>query len=139
MRAPSDTELLAQAYKAAEKAYAPYSEFPVGAALLLDDNRVITGCNVENASYGLTMCAERNACGRMIIEQPFPASDITQRPRIKAVAIAGLKAEPCYPCGACRQILHEFGCERAIVSIDNTAHTVQFNELLPHAFGPEDL
>ena len=151
----SPEALLDKAREAAASAYAPYSSFPVGCALLLDDGRVITGCNVENASYGLTLCAERGAVSRMIIDGGRePASSdaagaagadagaaATGRPRIVAAAIAGLKAAPCYPCGACRQVLHEFDCERIVVDNNETRKPVviDFAEILPHAFGPNDL
>lgn len=101
-------ELLAMAFDITKNSYAPYSGFPVGAALLLDDGTVVTGCNVENASYGLTMCAERNAVFRMVAEYG-------PNHKIEACAIVGRKAAPCHPCGACRQVLHEFGCKRVIV------------------------
>ena len=157
----SPEALLDKAREAAASAYAPYSSFPVGCALLIDDGRVITGCNVENASYGLTLCAERGAVSRMIIDGGRePASSDAAgagpadagaagaagaggagRPRIVAAAIAGLKAAPCYPCGACRQVLHEFDCERIVVENNETKKPVviDFAEILPHAFGPNDL
>ena len=149
---PSDAELLAFSREAAHKAYAPYSGFPVGAALLLDDGRVVTGCNVENASYGLGICAERTAATRMIAEGPGPdtldapdapdtpdAPDAPDAPTILAVAVTGLKASPCFPCGACRQVLHEFGCQRVIVEGDTGPESHPFTDILPFAFGPGDL
>ena len=141
----SDEQLLAMAYDITENSYVPYSGFPVGAALLLDDGTVVTGCNVENASYGLTMCAERNAVFRMVAEYG-------PNHKIEACAIVGRKAAPCYPCGACRQVLHEFGCKRVIVESErpesSTAEegvtlgaptSIDFDKILPYAFGPEDL
>lgn len=142
----TDEELLAKAYEITENSYVPYSGFPVGAAILLDDGTVVTGCNVENASYGLTICAERNAVFRMVAE--YGADHV-----IEAVAIVGRKAAPCHPCGACRQVLHEFGCKRVIVessrpddaAADGTAVTlgtpisIDFENILPYAFGPKDL
>ena len=153
---PSDAELLAFSHEAAHKAYAPYSGFPVGAALLLDDGRVVTGCNVENASYGLGICAERTAVTRMIAEgsrqdapedtpedTPEDAPDASAAaptaPTILAVAVTGLKASPCFPCGACRQVLHEFGCQRVIVEGDTGPESHPFTDILPFAFGPGDL
>ena len=148
---PSDAELLAFSHEAAHKAYAPYSGFPVGAALLLDDGRVVTGCNVENASYGLGICAERTAVTRMIAEgsrqdAPEDAPDASAAaptaptaPTILAVAVTGLKASPCFPCGACRQVLHEFGCQRVIVEGDTGPESHPFTDILPFAFGPGDL
>ena len=149
---PSDAELLAFSHEAAHKAYAPYSGFPVGAALLLDDGRVVTGCNVENASYGLGICAERTAVTRMIAEGPGPdtldapnapdapdAPTAPTAPTILAVAVTGLNASPCFPCGACRQVLHEFGCQRVIVEGETGPESHPFTDILPFAFGPGDL
>lgn len=133
---PTDSELLELAREAAQHAYAPYSDFPVGAALLFSNGRVVTGCNVENASFGLTICAERTAVTRAIISGEANRSE---RPRIVAAAVVGLKAQPCYPCGACRQVLSEFSCERVIVAEHERAHSVPFSELLPYAFGPDSL
>ncbi|HIW90708.1 MAG TPA: cytidine deaminase [Candidatus Corynebacterium avicola] len=130
---PPDADLLALSREAAHKAYSPYSGFPVGAALLLDDGRVVTGCNVENASYGLGICAERTAVTRMIAEGSGTV------PTILAVAITGLKAAPCFPCGACRQVLHEFGCQRVVVEGEDGPESHPFTDILPYAFGPEAL
>jgi cytidine deaminase len=100
-------KLLRLARAAMKRAYAPYSKFHVGAAILLEDGRVFTGCNVENASYGLTICAERNAV--------FAAVTASRRkPRIAAVAVVNHKNVPCSPCGACRQVLAEFGPEATV-------------------------
>ncbi len=131
----TDEELLRAAYEATQNSYAPYSHFPVGAALLLDDASVVTGCNVENASYGLTICAERSAICRMVAEHG-------PNHRIRAIAIVGREAAPCYPCGSCRQVLHEFGCQRVIVegergkdSALGAPETIDFSQILPYAFG----
>lgn len=138
---PTDVELLEKAREAAHHAWAPYSSFPVGAAILLDDGRVITGSNVENASSPLGICAERNAAAHMITSGEATANDghLPNLPVIRAVAIVGLKAEPCYPCGACRQVLREFNCERVIVSVDGAPRSFDFSEILPYSFGPEAL
>jgi len=136
--APSDTALLGFARDAATRAYAPYSQFSVGAALLLSNGSVVTGCNVENASYGLAMCAERVAVGRAVADglPGAGAADAT----IEVAAVVGPGAAPCFPCGACRQVLHEFGCARVVVEGEDAApHSLSFAELLPHAFGPDDL
>ena len=140
-KTPTDVELLEKAREAAHHAWAPYSSFPVGAALLLDDGRVITGSNVENASSPLGICAERNAAAHMITSGDATADDghLPNLPVSRAVAIVGLKAEPCYPCGACRQVLREFNCERVIVSVDGAPRSFDFSEILPHSFGPEAL
>ena len=135
----SDEELLAKAYAATENSYVAYSGFPVGAALLLDDGSVVAGCNVENASYGLTNCAERTAVFRMVAEHG-------NKHKVVACAIVGRKAAPCHPCGACRQVLHEFGCKRVIVESERPENgglgapaSIDFEKILPYAFGPEDL
>jgi len=123
-------ELLRAAREASERAYAPYSGFRVGAALLSGSGRVYTGCNVENASYGLAICAERGAVCAMVA---------SGEREISAVAVAGSGAAPCFPCGACRQVLLEFGCREVVVEEDGRAVSYPFEEILPHAFGPEDL
>lgn len=137
-----DAQLLIAAREAAAHAYTPYSHFPVGAALQLSDGRVVTGCNVENASYGLTLCAERNACTTAVAEaaaSPGQRGVETPPISIETVAIVGLKASPCYPCGACRQVLNEFGCQRVIVESDDGYESHPFSEILPFAFGPDAL
>ena len=120
---------------AAEKAYVPYSDFRVGAAILTQDGALHAGCNVENASYGLTICAERNAVARMVVDAP-PGD----RKKIRLVAVVSPNAAPCFPCGACRQVLREFGCEEVIV-LDASGRPLryQFEEILPNSFGPEVL
>lgn len=125
-------DLLSHAHEAAARAYVPYSTFAVGAALELTTGQVVLGANVENASYGLTICAERTAVVRMVME--------AQTPRIARVAVIGLKARPCFPCGACRQVLHEFGCAEVVVEHDDgSPWVVPFAQILPHGFGPADL
>ena len=104
---PQETMLLRRrlfrlARAAMKHAYAPYSDFRVGAAILLGDGRVFTGCNVENASYGLTICAERNAVFAAVAAS-------SRKPEILAVAVVNHRGIPCSPCGACRQVLAEFG------------------------------
>lgn len=131
---PTAERLLAAARDAAGRAYAPYSRFPVGAAVLAADGSVITGCNVENASYGLTVCAERVAV----------ASAIAAGHRsIVAVAVTAPRATTVTPCGACRQVLNEFklaGRDLVVIldGIDGP-ELVLLSELLPRAFGPRDL
>jgi cytidine deaminase len=99
----TDKELLAAAVKAAENSYSPYSHFRVGAALMAENGKVYTGCNIENASYSLTICAERTAVFKAVSE------GVT---KFKAIAIAGSSdsdfSKPCPPCGACLQVLSEF-------------------------------
>ncbi len=126
--------LLDRARQARAHAYAPYSRFPVGAALLADDGRVFTGCNVENASYGLANCAERVAVGKAVSEG---ARAFT------AIAVIGPEdVQPCAPCGACRQVLYEFGPDLPVIvpSADAEGYQVQaMGALLPGAFGPARL
>lgn len=117
--------LIDQAQEAMRSAYVPYSRFPVGAALLAEDGRVFTGCNVENASYPLTMCAERVAIGKAISE------GVT---RFVAVAIVAEKAAPCTPCGACRQVLAEFGPMNVLLAKPGEPWELKLDELLPHSF-----
>jgi len=129
----TDQELIALAKQAREQAYARYSSFPVGAALLAHSGRVFTGCNVENASYPLTTCAERTAVTKAVSEGEREFE-----------AIAVVTATGATPCGACRQILREFsgrdGKLRVIVAdLDGNSHTYTIEELLPHGFTPDQL
>jgi cytidine deaminase len=127
------SKVLEAAHAASLKAYAPYSNFRVGAAILAYSGDVHAGCNVENASYGLAICAERNAVARMV------TADAGNR-KIRLVAVVSPDAAPCFPCGACRQVLHEFDCEEVVVLGASGEHErYPFSEILPHAFGPEDL
>ena len=127
-------ELMAAARDAASNAYAPYSMFPVGAALLTSTGEVVSGCNVENASYGLTCCAERIAC--------FTAVCRGHR-EFWAVAVTAPRVPTATPCGACRQVLNEFkpADRELVVVLDGLDGVTQvpLSELLPHAFGPRDL
>ena len=119
---------------ASEKAYAPYSNFRVGAAILTRGGAVHVGCNVENASYGLAICAERGAVMRMAAE-----GDPADR-EIEIAAVYSPNASPCFPCGACRQVLREFGCEEVVVlDAEGNPRRYPFEEILPHSFGPEFL
>ena len=125
--------LMDAAREAARTAYAPYSNFLVGAAILTEGGAVHAGCNVENASYGLTICAERNAATTMVSAGP-------EDRRIKSVAVFSPNASPCFPCGACRQFLREFGCEEVVVEdASGKPRRYPFEEILPNSFGPEDL
>jgi cytidine deaminase len=129
----TDSELVDRAKQARERAYAPYSSFPVGAALLGRSGRVYTGCNVENAAYPLVTCAERTAVTKAISEGEREFE-----------AIAVVTATGATPCGACRQILREFsgpdGDLRVIVA-DTAGHVRTFTiaELLPEGFTPDQL
>ena len=121
-----------QAARAAmSRAYAPYSGFDVGAAIVAGDE-IFTGQNIENASYPVSVCAERNAVGRMI--------DAGER-RIDVVAVVTAADAPTPPCGACRQVLWEFGPDAVVVAetVAGVRRTWTLAELLPDAFGPADL
>jgi cytidine deaminase len=126
----TDQELIALAAQARQQAYAPYSHYAVGAALLAASGRVYMGCNVENAVYSLTLCAERVAL--------FKAVSEGER---EFVAIAVVTANGGSPCGSCRQVLAEFGLDmRVLIATPEQLITEkQVSDLLPHAFGPQDL
>jgi homotetrameric cytidine deaminase len=138
-RMPTDegrATLLAAAHAARRRAYAPYSRFRVGAALLTSEGAIVGGCNVENSSYGLTNCAERTAIFAAHAAGQLGAPP--DGPRIVAIAIVAESAGPPTPCGACRQVLAEFGPNCAIIcaNLRGDTLTMGLGELLPHAFGP---
>ena len=112
----TDQELVELAFTMLERSYVPYSHFPVGAALECADGTVFTGCNVENAAYGSSICAER-------------------------IAVVGNSTEPCWPCGACRQMLYEFapGLTVLVAQRDHSFVKLPLSELLTHGFGPKSL
>ena len=124
--------LLARAAEALENAWSPYSGLRVGAALLCDDGTVATGCNVENASYGLTICAERVAVAQAVA---------SGRRAFRTIAIATEGERTVLPCGACRQVLAEFAPELSVVarSAGGALVEARLSELLPRAFGARDL
>ena len=125
-------ELCQAAVAMLDRAYIPYSHFPVGAALECADGTVFTGCNIENAAYGCTICAERTAIVKAVSEGAT---------KFTAVAVAGEDADA-WPCGICRQVLNEFSKDmRVICGARKTGKftAVPLTELLPRAFGPEDL
>ncbi|MBP6147928.1 MAG: cytidine deaminase [Candidatus Planktophila sp.] len=117
-----------EALAAMMKAYVPYSKFPVGVAALVDDGRIVTGCNVENASYGLTLCAE---CGLV------SSLAATGGGRLIAFACVDISGNPLMPCGRCRQLLQEHGGSKLQLMTDEGVKTL--NDLLPWAFGPEEI
>jgi cytidine deaminase len=124
-----DWDALRDAARAAmATSYSPYSHFAVGAAALVDDGRIVAGCNVENASYGLTLCAE---CGLVSALHASGGGSLV------AFACVGADGAPLMPCGRCRQLLWEHG--GADLLIDHASGPVPLAQLLPHAFGPEHL
>ena len=120
--------LRAAAVSVMRRAYAPYSSFPVGVAGLVDDGRVVVGCNVENASYGVGLCAE---CGMV------SALHASGGGRLVAVACVGANGAPLMPCGRCRQLLWEHG--GASFLLETPLGVLPMSEVLPQAFGAEDL
>ena len=132
----SDEVLIAAARVAAQTSYSPYSNFAVGAALALADGSVVTGTNVENASYGLALCAETIAVGKAMADGV--------RGGLEAVAVVGPGAEPITPCGRCRQVLNELaqlgGTDPRILCVGpEEVREVRLSALLPDAFGPASL
>lgn len=123
----SGAELLALARRARENAYAPYSGFAVGAALLGADGRVYTGCNVENAAYGATICAERTAMVKAVSEGHRD---------FDTIVIAGKSEDYCVPCGTCRQVMMEFAPELTVICLNGKGESKRFalKELLPYGF-----
>jgi cytidine deaminase (EC 3.5.4.5) len=132
MGSPTDVELIRMAFRALRNSYSPYSKFRVGAALLTSSGSVFCGTNVENASYGLSMCAERVAV--------FKAVSEGHTSFVKMAVVSETK-NPVYPCGACRQVLYEFspGIELVFSGKGGEIFVRKLNELLPEAFGPGDL
>jgi cytidine deaminase len=133
---PELAELVAAARAVREQAYAPYSSFQVGAALRTSLGEVFTGCNVENASYGATICAERSAVLGMVAQAKRPASAAASwRPRISAVAVFTDAPTLAMPCGMCRQVLAEFERDALVVVANPREHRVlSFAELFPEPF-----
>lgn len=121
-------ELRRTAVEVAGRAYAPYSGLRVGAAAQCADGRIVTGCNVENASYGLTLCAECVLIGQL---------RLTGGGRLRALACRDATNRTLMPCGRCRQLIHEFGGPDCLIDTPNGARSMA--EVLPDAFGPDDL
>lgn len=123
--------LMNRAIKARENSYCPYSHFAVGAALLCEDGTLYEGCNIENASYGLTNCAERTAIFKAVSEGHI---------KFKALAVVADTEGPCAPCGACRQVISEFEIPQIILAnLKGNYRVVSLDELLPFRFGAESL
>jgi len=125
-------ELKATAVAMLDRAYCPYSHFPVGAALECSDGSVFTGCNIENAGFSPTICAERTAVAKAVSEGH---RDFTR------IVVAGRSEDFCVPCGVCRQVLQEFspGIEVICLNRDGKELVLSLNELFPHGFGPSFL
>ncbi len=125
-------ELKAAAVAMLDRAYVPYSHFPVGAALECADGTVFTGCNIENAAYSPTICAERCAVAKAVSEG--------HRDFVR-IAVAGRCEDFCVPCAVCRQVLREFAPDLEIICLNGAgaSRTFTLSELLPHSFGPEFL
>jgi len=123
-------ELLENAKKISENTYSPYSNFPVGACVLYESGNKYFGCNVENASYGLTICAERNAIAQAIANG--------EKTKIKAIAIYSPKQTKCMPCGACRQWLNEFSLDnnktKIILEDENGLLILSLEDIFPYGF-----
>lgn len=126
-------EYIDEANEILEKAYVPYSKFPVAALLIDDQGRKYRGVNVENASYGLGICAERNV---------IPTAVTEGMKKIKVLVVTGGTPEPISPCGACRQVISEFSDEETVIILTNREGKYKIwsiKELLPYSFGPDDL
>ena len=120
--------MMEKAIEVSQRAYAPYSKFRVGACVYSDNGKVYTGCNFENSSFGLTICAERNTIGTMIADGGK---------KIKAIAIYSPSMDNCTPCGACRQVIHEFQTDEGtdvITKIGENLKIYKLDELLPEGF-----
>jgi len=125
-----EQKLWQAAEAAAAQAYAPYSDFHVGAALLTSEGEIVSGCNVENASYGLTNCAERTAVFRAISE-----GKLSHGVSIEAIAVVNRDHQSCTPCGACRQVLSEFGLDAIVLyETDGVRKQTTVSVLLPESF-----
>lgn len=120
--------LRARAIELSRLAYAPYSQFPVGAAALVDDGRIVAGCNVENAAYGVALCAECGLVSELVA---------TGGGRLVAVSCCNALGERLMPCGRCRQLLYEHGGDELLV--DTPRGPLPMAQVLPQAFGPADL
>ncbi len=126
----SDKEILQIAKEASKNAYCPYSKFPVGACALFESGNIYSGCNIENSSYGLTLCAERNAISNAIAQG--------EKTKLVKIAIYSPKSTKCFPCGACRQWIQEFsmGCNTEIIleNEDLNEELYHINDIFPYSF-----
>ena len=123
----TEKELCQKAVDMLERSYCPYSHFAVGAALECEDGTVFTGCNIENAAYSPTLCAERVAVGKAVSEG---------HTRFRRIAVAGGGEAPCVPCGVCRQVMMEFAPEMEVICLNGKGEAKHFTlkELLPYGF-----
>ena len=128
----TDRQLIAYAQEASENAYVPYSRFRVGAAIECTDGMVYTGCNVENAALGCTICAERTAILKAVSEG---------HREFRCMAVYADSSEYCYPCGTCRQVIQEFSSDLEILCARRDGRYVSYriSDLLPRSFGPEHM
>ncbi len=126
----TNEELMTFAKEVSKNSYSPYSKFPVGACVLYENENIYVGCNIENSSYGLSLCAERNAISTAIADG--------EKSKMLKIAVYSPKSAKCYPCGACRQWLQEFeqGQNIQILLEDDNGEILEYgiNELLPHSF-----
>lgn len=128
----TDKDLVSLAFSMLDRAYAPYSGFPVGAALEAENGRIFTGCNVENAAYSCTICGERTAVAKAVSEGARS---------FRRIAIAGRSEDYCWPCGTCRQVLNEFAPNITVLAANGKGEfvSITLGELLPNSFGPHNL
>ena len=123
------------ALKALQNAYSPYSQKKIGASLVLTNGKIFSGCNIENASYGGTVCAERVAIWKAV-------SECSSQEKVKEIVVASLEDQPWPPCGFCRQVMAEFATEETLVRLINPTGaevSYQFKDLFPEAFKPTHL
>ena len=128
----TEQDLMRLAVEMLDKAYVPYSHFPVGAALECEDETVYTGCNIENAAFPCTICAERTAMFKAISEG---------NTQFKRIVVAGRSEDFCVPCGSCRQVMREFAPELEVICLNGKGEAKHYTlrQLLPESFGPEYL
>ena len=128
----TEKELIQAAVEMLDKAYVPYSHFPVGAALECGDGTVYTGCNIENAAFPCTICAERAAIFKAVSEG---------HRTFRRIVVAGRSEKFCVPCGSCRQVMREFALEMEVICLNGKGEARQYTlrQLLPESFGPEYL
>ena len=128
----TEKELIQAAVEMLDKAYVPYSHFPVGAALECGDSTVYTGCNIENAAFPCTICAERAAIFKAVSEG---------HRTFRRIVVAGRSEKFCVPCGSCRQVMREFAPEMEVICLNGKGEARQYTlrQLLPESFGPEYL